>query len=368
MTISNAIIDLRSDTVTKPTRDMIDAMSRAELGDDFFRDDPTVTALEELAAGMLGHESAMLALSGTMGNLVSVLTLSARGQSFIAEETAHLLINESGWPASLAGLTAKPIRGVNGVLSPAQLTEAIAQSQNKLTPLLGLVCLENTHNAAGGRVMTADQTREIVALARHQGLKIHLDGARIFNAAIACGVPVSQLVEGVDTVTFCLSKGLSCPAGSIVAGTSDVIAQARRWRQTLGGGMRQAGVIAAAGLVALKSMVDRLAEDHQTAQLFARKLFEAGLSVEAEAVETNIVFVGLPGADFDAGHFYSELLGRGLKINPPRGNRIRAVTHRSVTAFDAAEAADRFIAAYRAAQGKRGRVAAANIDVAAATY
>jgi threonine aldolase len=368
MTVFNSIIDLRSDTVTKPTREMIDAMSRAELGDDFFRDDPTVIALEELAAGMLGHETAMLVLSGTMGNLVSVLTLSARGQSFIAEETAHLLINESGWAASLAGLTAKPVRGVNGVLSPARLAEAIAQSQNKLTPPLGVVCLENTHNAAGGRVMTADQTRELVALARQQGLKIHLDGARIFNAAIACGEPVSRLVEGVDTVTFCLSKGLSCPAGSIVAGATDVIAQARRWRQTVGGGMRQAGIIAAAGLVALKSMADRLAEDHQTARLFARKLFEAGLSIEPEAVETNIVFVGLPDEDFDKGYFHSDLLARGIKINPPRGNRIRAVTHRGVTALEAGQAADRFIAAYHAALGRRGRVAAANMDVATAVY
>jgi threonine aldolase len=327
------MIDLRSDTVSKPTPDMIKAMADAELGDDFFRDDPTVLAFEEEVADLLGMEAAMLVISGTMGNLVCALSLSSRGSSFIVEASAHIQINESGWPSAVAGLTPKPIQGVAGKISLDALRQAIAEGQARLSAPPSLLCLENTHNAAGGRVMDPPHLMALGEIAHSNGMKVHLDGARIFNAAVALGRPVRDFVRDVDTTTFCLSKGLSCPLGAVVAGSADAVRAARRWRQVVGGGMRQAGVIAAAGRVALNSMVDRLQVDHQNATLLAARLCDAGLEVDVKAVETNIVFVTLPSR-FDQDFFLSELLADGIVTTPPKAGRMRLVTHRGVSEAD----------------------------------
>ncbi|MBA1144708.1 threonine aldolase family protein [Mesorhizobium neociceri] len=347
-------IDLRSDTVTKPTRDMLEAMSRADLGDDFFRDDPTVLAFEEEAADLLGLEAAMLVISGTMGNIVSCMALSSRGESFIVESRAHIQINESGWPSTLAGLTPRPITGTNGAISPGALEETIQDSRSRLGVPSRLLCLENTHNAAGGRVMVPWQIATLAGIAHSNGLRVHLDGARIFNASVALGRPVRDFVRDVDTATFCLSKGLSCPLGAVVAGGADVIKEARRWRQVVGGGMRQAGVIAAAGQVALRSMVDRLQQDHENATVLASRLEAAGVDIDVQAVETNILFVNLPVRGFDPLLFHAGLLEKGVVVNPPKGGRVRLVVHRHVSKSDAMAAADLFVEAFHAACGRDG--------------
>ena len=342
-------IDLRSDTVTKPTSDMIAAMARAELGDDFFRDDPTVLAFEEQVADLLGVEAAMLVISGTMGNLVSALSLSSRGTSFIVEASAHIQINESGWPSSIAGLTAKPIQGVAGKIGAEALRQAIGDAQARLSAPPSLLCLENTHNAAGGRVVDPLHMAYLADIAHASAIRVHLDGARIFNAAVALGRPVRDLARNMDTITFCLSKGLSCPLGAVVAGSADIVRAARRWRQVLGGGMRQAGVIAAAGRVALTSMIDRLAVDHENARLLAARLRDAGLDVDVGAVETNILFVKVPGG-FDQDFFQSELRASGIIATPPKAGRIRFVTHREVSASDVVFASDTIAKAFELAR------------------
>ena len=236
------MIDLRSDTTTQPTEAMRRAMYEAEVGDDYYRDDPTVRRLEELAAAMLGKDAALLVLSGTMGNLVAILAQTGRGQSVIVEESSHVFLNEAGHLAAVGGLTARPVRGERGYLTPAQI-EAAVFPDSRLHPPTRMLCFENTHNVAGGRCVSVAQTKAMCATARSHGLATHLDGARLFNAAVALGVPAKTLVTEIDSVSFCLSKGLSCPVGAIVASTKDVIDAARHWRQMVGGGMRQAGLI-----------------------------------------------------------------------------------------------------------------------------
>jgi threonine aldolase len=361
-------IDLRSDTVTKPTREMLEAMSRADLGDDFFRDDPTVLAFEEEVAELLGLEAAMLVISGTMGNIVSCMALSSRGESFIVESRAHIQINESGWPSTLAGLTPRPITGTDGAISPAALDETIQDSRSRLGVPSRLLCLENTHNAAGGRVMVPSQIATLAGIAHSNGMRVHLDGARIFNASVALGRPVRDFVRDVDTATFCLSKGLSCPLGAVVAGSADVIKEARRWRQVVGGGMRQAGIIAAAGQVALQSMVDRLQQDHENATLLASRLEAAGMDIDVQAVETNILFVNLPVRGFDPLLFHARLLDKGVVINPPKGGRVRLVVHRHVSKSDAVAAADLFVQAFHTACGGDGSPEQRHVEHDVAVY
>lgn len=353
MMASNRMIDLRSDTITTPTPEMIEAMSRAELGDDFFRDDPTVLDFEAQVADLLGVESAMLVISGTMGNIVSAMALAPRGTSIIVEATAHIHINESGWPSTIAGLTPRPVQGTGGMISATALTDAIAAGQSRLSAPTSLLCLENTHNAAGGRVTSPEDLAVLAGIAHDNGLNVHLDGARIFNAAISLDRSVSDFVQPVDTTTFCLCKGLSCPLGAVVAGSSEIIEKTRRWRQIIGGGMRQAGVIAAAGRVALRTMVARLEEDHQNAKLLATRLRDAGLDVDPSAVDTNIVFVNLPSGDFDAAYLHSEMLENGVRISPPKAGRLRLVTHREITQPEALVASDLIARTCEAARGRQ---------------
>ncbi|MGH2460585.1 MAG: GntG family PLP-dependent aldolase, partial [Chloroflexota bacterium] len=258
------LVDLRSDTVTLPTPDMRRAMAEAELGDDVFHEDPTVNRLEELAAERMGKEAAVLVTSGTQGNLVGVLSHTQRGDEVILGDQAHIFHYEVAGCAVVGALQLRPVRNVDGLLDLGEL-EAAIRPVDVHAPRSRLVCIENTHNRGGGAVLDVARTHAIADLAHRRGLALHLDGARIFNAAIACGVEARALTAEVDSVTFCLSKGLSAPVGSLLCGRKDYIAVARKYRKLLGGGMRQAGIIAAAGIVALNTMVDRLVEDHANA-------------------------------------------------------------------------------------------------------
>ena len=336
--ISNHPIDLRSDTITRPTAQMRKAMHDAEVGDDYYHSDPTVKALEEKTAEMLGKEAALLVLSGTMGNLVSILAQSAPGQSVILGDNSHILMNEAGGLSALGGLLPRPVPAPGGVIS-AQAAQAAMLVGRPLNALTSMICLENTHNAAGGRVVQVESINETCAFAREHGLRVHVDGARLFNAVVAAGRPASELVAEVSSVTFCLTKGLGCPVGSMVAGDADFIEEARHKRQLVGGGMRQAGVWAAAGLVALDVMIERLAEDHEHARRLAELLADAGLPCNPEEVETNMVFFEVPENVMPAPDFVARLATGGVTINPPKGKRVRFVTHADVDGKDVEEAA-----------------------------
>jgi threonine aldolase len=336
-------IDLRSDTVTRPTAAMRKAMAAAAVGDDFYREDPTVRALEEKAAALLGKPSAVLVLSGTMGNLVSLLAWAQRGDAALLAANSHIYLNEAGNLATIAGLLPSLVADPRGICR-AEHVETALRPASLLQAPLSLVCLENTHNAAGGVCLSTLETEAICAAAHTSGLKVHLDGARIFNAAVALGVPAAALSRNVDSVTFCLTKGLGCPVGSLIAGPADFVARARRWRQVLGGGMRQAGVFAAAGLVALDNMIDRLAEDHANARRLAQILRGLGLTLTHDTVATNMVFVEAPRASADGDAFVSALRKAGVIVNPVKAGRIRFVTHADISTADVEEAGRRVAA------------------------
>lgn len=326
---------MRSDTVTHPTPEMRRAMYEAEVGDDVWGDDPTVIRLEEMAAQRLGKESALFCASGTMSNLVAVLTHCTRGHEMIVGDRAHMFLNEAGNASALAGVHVRTVpNDEQGRMDPSQV-EAAIRGVNIHFPRTGLVCLENTHNQCGGTVLTPQETASVAEVAHHHGIPVHLDGARIFNAAVFLRLPVAELAEAADSVCFCISKGLSAPIGSLLAGTREFIAEARRWRQAVGGGMRQVGVIAAAGIVSLETMVDRLEEDHQNAYRLAQGLANvSGVEMDPERVQTNIVFFqvsAMPLAELVA-----RLEERGVKVWSG-GGRIRMVTHHGITADDVDE-------------------------------
>lgn len=333
------IIDLRSDTITLPTEEMRRAMYEAELGDDVHREDPTVNRLEELAAEVMGKEAALLTTSGTMSNLLGVLTNTRPGDEIIVGSEAHMFWYEVGGASTLGGVVIRTIpNDEDGKLDATDVEEAI-RSENIHFPKSTLLCLENTQNRCGGAVLTCEYTKEISGLAHQHGLQVHLDGARIFNAAVALGVPARELAASVDTVTFCLSKGLSAPVGSLFCGTGEMVERARKWRKMLGGGMRQAGVIAAAGIVAIEKMVDRLAEDHANARRLVAGLAQIpGFSVNLEKVPTNIVNFEFPPEISD---FVIKIGERGVKFLSRSGRSVRAVTNRMVGAEDIEEALGR---------------------------
>lgn len=329
-----AFIDLRSDTVTLPTEAMREAMRSAELGDDVFGEDPTVNRLQERAADLLGKEAGLLVTSGTQGNLASVMALTRPGEEVLVEAEAHILNNESGGISRLAGLTPRALPGRYGALSGAQI-EAALRPANVHFPPTSLVCLENTHNAAGGTILHPGQMEDVGAVAREHDLRVHVDGARIFNAAVALDVPAARLAAEADSLTFCLSKGLSCPAGSVVVGSEAFIREARRARKVLGGGMRQAGVLAAAGLVALDTMVDRLAEDHAHATRLAQGIAKLEpLEVDLRSVQTNIVIFDVQRLGIPSTRLAQQLRERGLGVTTKGPHRVRCVTHHGIAATD----------------------------------
>ena len=328
-------IDLRSDTVTLPSPEMRDAIARAELGDDVFGEDPTVNRLERLAAERFGKEAALLVSSGTMGNLASVLAHCERGDEVILGDQSHTFWYEAGGIAALGGVHPHTIANqADGTLRLEDI-EAAIRPDNVHFPRTRLICLENTHNRCSGAVLPLDYVDEVARLARRHDLALHLDGARIFNAAVALGVGVRDLARSADSLSFCLSKGLAAPVGSVICGSSEFIAKARRIRKVLGGGMRQAGIIAAAGLVALETMVDRLRDDHANAARLAEGVAQLeGLSIERDRVQTNIVYFDVVSDKLTAKGLVAGLAEQGVLMLDLGPNRIRAVTHYGITGDD----------------------------------
>lgn len=322
------IINMRSDTQTLPTESMRDAMRNAELGDSSYGEDPTVDKLEKMSAEKLGKEEAMLVISGTMGNLVSIMAHTKPGDEVIVDPDSHIYYYEGGGLANIAGLMPMPVYSNNGILDPDEVSNAI-RGKSLNYPVSRLLCLENTHNRSGGRVMPLKVHKGLCEVAKKNGLFVHLDGARIFNAAIAAHVPASKYAEDVDSVMFCLSKGLSCPLGSIVAGSKDFIEKAKRYRKRLGGGMRQAGIIAACGIVALEQMIDRLADDHRNAKTLAQGVNEIPiLHVDMDSIETNMVYVDHSASGLQTTDVLQRLKNFGVLASSRPPTHIRLVVNR----------------------------------------
>jgi threonine aldolase len=340
------MIDLRSDTVTKPTEEMRKAMAQAEVGDDVYGEDPTVNELEKLAAEIFGKEDALFVPSGTMGNQVSIMAHTQRGDEVILEADSHIFWYEVGAMAVLSGVMPHPVPGKNGAMDPDDVKKAI-RPRNIHFPRTSLIAIENTHNRSGGRVVPLENIKEIYTIAKEHGINVHIDGARIFNASIASGVPVKEYAKYADSVMFCLSKGLCAPVGSIVVGDRDFIERARKARKMLGGGMRQAGVLAAVGIIALTKMVDRLKEDHENARFLALKLKEIGYSVNPEDVETNMVILRTDNLKVNAHEFIEELRNSGVLANAVSNTEIRLVTHKDVSGNDIEEALNIFEKLFR---------------------
>jgi threonine aldolase len=329
------IIDLRSDTVTLPTDEMRRAMFDAPVGDDVYGEDPTVNALEQLGANLMRKEAAVFTASGTMSNLISVLAQSKRGDEIILGSEAHIFWYEVGGTSALGGVAMHTLPNLpDGRIDLDDIEKAV-RGPNIHYPPTTLLCLENTHNRCGGAVLDVAYTNAAAAVAHRNGLRLHIDGARIFNAAIALGVSAADLVKDADSVSFCLSKGLSAPVGSVLCGDKAFIERARKYRKMVGGGMRQAGVLAAAGLVTLRN-IDRLAEDHQNARRLAKGLRRIPNLKVAVKVPTNIVlFDVFPGIDGEA--FRKGAADKGVLLSPRGGQQFRAVTHRMISTEDVDE-------------------------------
>ena len=328
-------IELRSDTFTQPTPNMRRAMADAEVGDDQYGEDPTVNRLERRSAEIVGKEAAVYVASGMLGNLCGVLSQTERGDEVILGDLAHIYQNEMGASFVLGSIQPRVVPNRAGVPDLTDIEAAIRPAG--MYPHTSLLCLENTHNNCGGSVVTVAETTAVADLAHRRGLRVHLDGARIFNAAVALGVDARDLCAPVDTVQFCFSKGLAAPVGSILCGSAETIAKARRVRKLLGGAMRQAGVIAAAALVGLEEMRDRLVEDHRNAKKLAAGLAEIrGIRIDAERVVTNIVSFEVEPSWMEAGAFAKACAEQGLRISRYLGNspRLRAVTHYGVETKD----------------------------------
>ncbi|MDO8431796.1 MAG: low-specificity L-threonine aldolase [Candidatus Binatus sp.] len=330
------LIDLRSDTVSLPTPAMRDAIARAELGDDVYGEDPTVNRLERMAAALMGKEAALLVPSGTMGNLIAMLAHCARGAKAIVGAESHTNLYEAGGASALGGIVLTPIHNAeSGELDLGELHRELGTPNDDHFAQPSLVVLENTHNRCGGAPVKLSHMAEVAEAAHRRGLPLHLDGARIFNAAIALETSAKEIASVADTVSFCLSKGLACPIGSILCGSKDFIARAHRARKMLGGGMRQAGIIAAAGIVALDTMIDRLVEDHQNARALAQGLaLVAGLNVRSVANRTNMVVFDVDGDGQVARRFAAAMKERGVLISPREATSFRAVTHHGVARAD----------------------------------
>jgi len=327
-------VDLRSDTCTLQPEGMKEAMIKARVGDEYYDDDPTIIELQELAAEMLGKEAALFVASGTMGNLVAILSQTKRGDVVIEEADSHSFRCEVSNFAVAGGVVPKQIKGHLGAMDPVDI-EAVIPPKGYAYPEASLILIENTHNGAGGTCITPEQMAEYRKLADKYKLNIHVDGARIFNAAVALGVNPSELAKDADTLSFCLSKGLSCPFGGVLVGSKEIMSRARKYKQMVGGGFRQLGYMAATGIYALNNMVERLAEDHENAKLLAKGLVELGMNVEMESVQTNMVYFNVPPSLIDANEFSEKINSHeGIQMNPPKKNRIRLVTHYGIEKED----------------------------------
>ncbi|HTG89734.1 MAG TPA: GntG family PLP-dependent aldolase [Vicinamibacterales bacterium] len=335
-----AAIDLRSDTVTRPSPAMRRAMAEAEVGDDVFLEDPTLNLLQERAAAVFGREAALFVPSGSMGNLTSVIAHTRPGQEVICETNGHIYNYEMGALAALAGLLPRVVNGEDGLLSWDAIADAI-RPKVYYRPQTSLICLENTVNMAGGTVYRTNVVEEICDRAHEQGIRVHLDGARVFNAATYLGERVETMTRPFDSVQFCLSKGLGAPVGSMIVGSREFIERCRSIRKMLGGGMRQAGVLAAAGLVALEEGPKRLKDDHDNAQMLAQRLSRVpGIALNPEKVQTNIVIFSVKPSGLSSADFLSQISSRGVLAVPVDRDRVRMVTHLDVTRRDVESAAD----------------------------
>ncbi len=344
------LIDLRSDTVTLPTEEMLEAIRNAELGDDVYREDPTVNRFEEMAASKMGKEAALLVPSGTQANLISLMSNTGRGELVILESESHMYWYEAGGISAIAGLLPWPLTSPQGALDPKDV-EAAIRPRNIHFPEASLVCIENTHNRHGGTIVTPEQIRAINQVAKAHGLRLYMDGARIFNAAVALKTDVKEFTRHVNNMMFCLSKGLSCPVGSVVVGTREFIEKARKHRKVLGGGMRQAGIIAAPGIIALEKMINRLEDDHRNAKRLAEGITKIkGISVNLTLVQTNMVRFSINDLGGNDELFLLKLKENGVLASSLGKSSIRMVTHRgiekehvekAITAVDAAAKASR---------------------------
>ncbi|GGH83027.1 threonine aldolase [Pullulanibacillus pueri] len=328
------MIDLRSDTVTKPTEAMRRAVYEAEVGDDVYGEDPTVAKLEETAADLLGKEAALFVTSGTQGNQIAVLTHCVAGNEILLEEEAHIFYYEGAAISAFAGVQPRTIKGDRGAMKASRIEAAIRDAEDVHLPETGLICLENTHNRAGGAVVPIENMAELYAIAQKHDIPVHLDGARLFNAAVATQRPVRDFAQYTDTTQICLSKGLGAPVGSLIAGSHAFIKRARKWRKRLGGGLRQAGILAAPGLIALTQMVDRLQEDHDHAKKLADGIANIkGLQV-ANLVETNIVLVDVSERGWSSSDFVQRLEEQGILANSVGPTAIRMTTNYEVSSKD----------------------------------
>ncbi len=329
------IIDLRSDTITQPTDSMRQAMANATVGDDVLGDDPTVQKLEAMAAELMNKQAALFVTSGTMGNLVSQMVHCRRGDEMILGSESHIFYYEQGGSAAIGSIHPRTVANLANGTMALDAIEAAVRMDNIHFPISRLVVIENTHNRCMGTPIGLDYMEALRDLADRKGLKIHVDGARIFNAALALGCPAAQLAQHADSVTFCLSKGLAAPAGSLICADREFIRQARRVRKVLGGGMRQVGVLAAAGIVALNDMVDRLADDHVNAKRLADGLARIpGLALDPTRIKTNIVYFDIEGPDLMAPDLAQRLDTAGVRVLPLGPRQIRAVTQYHVTSED----------------------------------
>jgi len=336
------MIDLRSDTVTLPTPAMREAMYHAEVGDDVYHEDPTINRLQEMAAERLGKEAAIYVPSGTMGNAISILAHAGRGEAVIVGNQSHIYHYEEGGASTLGGSPMVVVQtDQNGMLDPSEIQANISDGSDEHSAPSALLCIENTHNRCGGSVLSLEQVEQLTTLAHSHGLMVHMDGARVFNAAIALGIPVNTLVRTADSIMFCLSKGLSAPVGSMVVGSRDFIQRAQRMRKLLGGGMRQAGVLAAAGIVALEQMVDRLEEDHETSKQLALGLADhPQIDINVDQVKTNMVMFSVrnskhePMGEKETMQFLSKVREHGVLMGHIGQGKIRAVTHHGINDND----------------------------------
>ena len=337
------MIDLRSDTVSKPSPEMRRAMAEAEVGDDVFGEDPSVNRLQELTAQLLGKEAALYVPSGTMANQISIKVHTQPGDEVIMERTSHPFNSESGGLAALSGVQVNLLDGQRGILAADQVAQVVRHGNDVHNAPTRLVSLENTHNRGGGAVYPMDRIKDIHGVARDEGLAMHLDGARLMNASVASGLPAPEITQYFDSCTLCLSKGLGAPVGSVIAASEDFIARAQRYRKMFGGGMRQAGILAAAAIYALENNVDRLADDHLNAKLLAERISGApGLRIEPADIETNIVYLRLDPdeACVDARGLAAAMRQRGVLALALGGQGMRLVTHLDVGRDDVERAAD----------------------------
>ncbi|MCG3222338.1 MAG: aminotransferase class I/II-fold pyridoxal phosphate-dependent enzyme [Candidatus Heimdallarchaeota archaeon] len=327
------MIDLRSDTFTLPSKEMLETIMTAELGDEIWREDKSTIELEELSAKMLGKEAGLLVTSGIQGNLVANMTHINRGDGIVLESESHIYMYEVGGFAQIVGAHPYLIKGQNGLMNPKDVEKYFTQPYNVHWAHPKLLCIENTHNRGGGKIIPKENIDTLSKIAHENDGLVHMDGARVFNASVASGVPVSKIVEKADSIQFCLSKGLGCPIGSMLVGSEEFIHLARRNRRSVGGSLRQAGVIAAPGIYALNNMVDRLEEDHKHAKILEKALLEIP-NLKIKPVDTNIVITDTTETSWDAEEILSRFYNNGIKTSKMGDNLFRMVTYFGITRED----------------------------------